>query len=98
MSDMEVYRRKVLAKRRTRVEATAIVAELSARNPAGRYAVEYTPVINQHAQWRVVKLSIVPSGTPDVHPYCECVRESQRSMIRGEWSEWSEGRGYDDLP
>lgn len=88
MSAVRTYRRKVMARRASRTEALAIATELAAGNPAGEYAIEYTPVCNQREQWRVVKLDTVPEGTPDVHPHCEMIRKQQRGEIYERW-EWA---------
>lgn len=75
MAEVRTFRRKVMMKLGTRADAERVANQLA--NPVnpdvevGEYAVEYTPVANQREPWRVIHISDVPDGTPDIHPYCE---------------------------
>lgn len=90
-NEIRVFKRVVLAKRGTRAEAYAIADQFAnpvgERQPTGEYAVEYTSVANQREQWRVIHITEVPDGTPDVHPSCAyMVRCAQ-----GQLKDWGDG-------
>ncbi len=74
---VRTYRRKVLCRCGARARANEVAIYLSEKNPRREYIVEYTPVCNQREQWRVIMLSAVVDGTPDVHPLCEKIIREQ---------------------
>lgn len=81
-----------MAKRGTRVEAERIARELA--NPigeveiSGEYAVEYTSVYGQREQWRVIHITEILDGTPDVHPGTESMIKSSQGQLHDYDSPW----------
>lgn len=83
--EARTFRRKVLMRCGSRDFAEQEAENYALSNPDGEYAVEYTPVVNQRRQWRVIKIDTVPVGTPDVHPRCDHTRRKQRDQIHDMW-------------